>query len=112
CRKIAAAPVDVEVEHGHRRLIRRPLAPLARERGVLQGLRDAPRAVRLEDGLFEIESIALLRDIAGPLARRRLAPARLARPATHSPPVLLLAPSGLAAFPSDYGHVSPPCDLA
>src|SRR5499426_809601 len=67
-RQALAPAVDVEIQHGHRRLIRRALAALAGDGGPLERLRDLARTVRFEDPALEVQRIAALVDLGGPIA--------------------------------------------
>ena len=77
-----AAAVDVEIQHGHRGLIRGSLSTLAAEGGALERGGHRPRARELEDIGFQIERIARLRDVLRPLlpaALRHRPPRRFPR---------------------------------
>src|SRR5207247_2707148 len=73
--------VRVEREHGHRRLVRRALPPLARFSRALEGGRDPARVGEAEDVLLEVERVAASRHLAGPVpAARGASPRRGLRP--------------------------------
>jgi hypothetical protein len=64
--KVFPGAIDVEVQHRHRRLIRRAFAPFAMVGGAFERERDLAGIFRFENSSFEIECVAMLRDFGRP----------------------------------------------
>ncbi len=62
--KVRTCAVDIEVQHGHRRLIRIGFAPRAGLGGTLQRKRDSARVALFENIRFKIKRIAAAGDLA------------------------------------------------
>ncbi len=66
-RKTRTRPVDIEVQHGHGRLIGRGFSPGAAFGRSFQGKRDAVGALFGEDIWLQIKRIAVARYSTGPI---------------------------------------------
>src|SRR5262249_38259997 len=69
-RQTAPGPIDIEIQHGHRRLKRRSFAPSAPLGGALQRERDPSRVGRGKNARLQIEGIARLRHPLRPAVGR------------------------------------------
>ena len=67
--KLPAAAIDIEIEHRHCRLERRPFPATASLRRSLQRGRDAVRIGQSEQAAFDVERIAVLGNLGGPFSR-------------------------------------------
>src|SRR5690349_16916469 len=65
--QVPARAVDIEVEHRHRRLERRALAPLAARRRMFQRLRDFVGAARLEDVFLDVHRVTGFHHVMRPV---------------------------------------------